>query len=240
MGVRRWGTNFLGPFDGGYEGIAKREFRSNRIRAEFYHDAVEDQDGRFDAAGGAVEFCRTDQVRFYPLAARGGDPIPLRDIPPIVFSETMRDVDLFVSVTSVAADVNWRDAGRDRMGRFEDYWQAVGFGDLDQTAESRREVLAWMIPQLAISDRLTLDDRHLRVRGDLRNYKIHLGSGNILMEPNDQYLCIVPARGQAANARVFLPFDDDHRLSVILSKAQLLASDREITDATIMRQIARP
>lgn len=240
MGARRWGANFLGPFDGGAEGIAKREFRSRRVRAEFYHDAIEDEDEdeRFAAGAGAVEFCRTDQVRFYPLPEGGGGPVPLRDVPATVFSETMRDVDLFVSVSSVAADVNWRDAGRDRMGRFEDYWQAAGFGELGPTATSRREVLAWLIPQLAIRDRLTLDDKHLRVRGDRRTYKIHLGSGNILMEPDDQYLCIVPARDQGAKARVFLPFDDDHRLSVILSKAQLLANDRAIKDPTITRQIA--
>ena len=35
----------------------------------------------------------------------------------------------------------------------------------------------------------------LSSKGDLRTYKIHLGSGNILMSPNDQYLCIVPGRG---------------------------------------------
>ena len=48
------------------------------------------------------------------------------------------------------------------------------------------------------------------VRGDLRTYKIHLGSGNILMEPNDQYLCIVPAQRRGADRRrVFLPFEGD-------------------------------
>jgi hypothetical protein len=31
----------------------------------------------------------------------------------------------------------------------------------------------------------------------VRTYRIYLGSGNILMEPNDQYLCIVPAQGAA-------------------------------------------
>ncbi len=46
------------------------------------------------------------------------------------------------------------------------------------------------------------------MRGDLRTYKIHLGSGNILMEPNDQYLCIVQDRGQEGDtAAVFLPFE---------------------------------
>jgi hypothetical protein len=36
--------------------------------------------------------------------------------------------------------------------------------------------------------------RFLRVHGRLRTYRIHLGSGNILMEPDDAYLCVVPAR----------------------------------------------
>ena len=31
-----------------------------------------------------------------------------REIPPIVFSEAMRDVDLFVGVTSIGADTNWQ------------------------------------------------------------------------------------------------------------------------------------
>ncbi|GAB3900473.1 hypothetical protein GCM10027612_62190 [Microbispora bryophytorum subsp. camponoti] len=73
------------------------------------------------------------------------------------------------------------------------------------------------------------------VRGDLRTYKIHLGSGNILMEPNDAYLCIVP---RGSGDRVFLPFEEDGgMLSVIVSKAFLLAADTEITDATITHQI---
>ena len=31
--------------------------------------------------------------------------VPLRDVPPVVLSEAMRDVDLFVGVTSIAADI---------------------------------------------------------------------------------------------------------------------------------------
>ena len=57
---------------------------------------------------------------------------------------------------------------------------------------SDREVLDRLIPRLKIAGRCTLADRFLIVRGDRRSYKIHLDSGNILMEPNDQYLCIVP------------------------------------------------
>jgi hypothetical protein len=75
------------------------------------------------------------------------------------------------------------------------------------------------------------------VRGDLRTYRIHLGSANILMEPDNSYLCIVPSRAKAGG-KVFLPFEDD-RLTVILSKALLLAADTEITDPSILTQIRR-
>ncbi|WP_345152974.1 hypothetical protein, partial [Nonomuraea rubra] len=61
------------------------------------------------------------------------------------------------------------------------------------------------------------------------------GSGNILMEPNDAYLCIVPGGG---GDQVFLPFEEDGgMLSVILSKAFLLAADTAITDPSITRQL---
>ena len=78
------------------------------------------------------------------------------------------------------------------------------------------------------------------VRGDLRTYRIHLGSGSIQMEPNSQYLCIVPSARtaeQAGGGQLFLPFEGDHLLAVIMSKAFLLADDRKIKDPTIRRQI---
>ncbi|PZG20695.1 DUF4132 domain-containing protein [Nonomuraea aridisoli] len=82
-----------------------------------------------------------------------------------------------------------------------------------------------------------LTERFLRVCGELRTYKIHLGSGNILMEPNDAYLCVVPGRDHAAG-EVFLPFEEGGgMLSVILSKAFLLAADTAITDPSITRQL---
>ena len=70
-------------------------------------------------------------------------------------------------------------------------------------------------------------------------YKIHLGSGNILMEPNDQYLCIVPKQVATGHEGVYLPFEGDGMLSVILSKAFLLAEDTKITDPSITSQLKR-
>jgi len=58
------------------------------------------------------------------------------------------------------------------------------------------------------------------------------------MEPNDQYLCIVASRGQDAKTKsLFLPFEGDRTLAIILSKAFLLAADKKIKDQTILAQI---
>lgn len=172
----------------------------------------------------------TDQVRFYDP---GGGPRPLLQVPAMFFSELMRDVDLFVGVCSIASDSEWRDRG-EAMG---EYWQRVSFGDLSTTAKTRREILETLLPRLKIAGQCALKEKFLLVRGALRTYKIHLGSGNILMEPNDQYLCIVPGRTRSCQDSVYLPFEGDHTLAVILSKAFLLADDTEIKDETITRQI---
>jgi hypothetical protein len=104
-------------------------------------------------------------------------------------------------------------------------------------------VLQTLIPRLKIAGQCSLTDKFLRVQGSLRAYKIHLGSGNILMEPNDQYLCIVANQsarsggtGEGAGG-VYLPFEGDSTLSIILSKAFLLANDHQISDPSITRQI---
>ena len=234
MLTRRWARNFLGPFDGGYQGIAKRDFPTHGIRAEFWHDAIE---AELQGFTGSVEHCVTDQVRFVHHG-RVDDVLRLADVPPVVFSEAMRDVDLFVSVTSIGADYVWPEARQRPGGPLGTYWQAVWDQPLAESARTRRDALTRLIPGLVIADRLELQDRWLVVRGDLRTYRIHLGSGNILMQPSDTYLCIVPNRGGPSD-RVFLPFDDDPTLSVVLSKAFLLAADTKIKDPSIMSQIRR-
>jgi hypothetical protein len=102
-----------------------------------------------------------------------------------------------------------------------------------------RAVPQSLLPRLTkLKDRWTLEEKFLTIQGELRTYKIHLGSGNILMEPNDQYLCIVPDRSaKSSTADVKLPFEGDATMSIILSKAFLLAEDTKITDSSITRQI---
>ena len=174
----------------------------------------------------------TDQVRFY--RGQMGEGMALQEVPPLAFTEIMRDVDFFVGVASVGNDPTWNDGGPG--GGYRDYWHSYSFGDLTETGQTRKEILETLVPRLKIRDRVLLEGKFLKVRGDLRTYKIHLGSGNILMEPNDQYLCIVQDRSSKADD-VFLPFDGDGILAVILSKVFMLAEDTKIKDETITRQI---
>ena len=233
-GHRGWSTRLIGPWDGGDSTKTTRPL-ANGIRAEFWLGAANTDDANSVGETG-WHYLSTDQVRFY----RGDttDPLPLDQVPPLVFSEIMRDVDLFVSVASVGNDSTWQDGGPN--GRYRDYWQSYSFGELSQTAQTRRAVLESLLPRLTkIRERCSLAERFLLVRGELRSYKIHLGSGNILMEPKDEYLCIVPAQSAGRDPDVFLPFEGDATLSIILSKAFMLAEDTRIKDSTIMRQIKR-
>jgi hypothetical protein len=171
-------------------------------------------------------------VRFCDRASR--EPLNLDTIPPLIFSEVMRTVDLFVGVCSVGNDPNWMNGGNVNINN---YWQDYSFGELGTSAQLRRELLTRLIPKLKIRDRCSIADRFLIVRGEFHTYHIHLGSGNIMMEPGSRYLCIVPDRLKTASDKLILPFEGDPLLSIILSKAFLLANDRSITDPSIVSQI---
>lgn len=101
----------------------------------------------------------------------------------------------------------------------------------------RRAALERLIPRTRIADRCTRTERYLVVRGELHTYRIHLGSASVLIEPDDSYLCIVPSVRKMPD-RVFLPFEDE-RLTLILSKAFLLADDTRISDQPIVAQLRR-
>ncbi|MBE1489528.1 DUF4132 domain-containing protein [Plantactinospora soyae] len=255
--ARGWRNRLRLMVDDEYE-PATRELPQWGLRAEFWIEGIGDDWGADTTESGAYLRLATDQVRFYPInapehyahAGGGGyeqwvhqeaeptEPVPLAEVPPLVLSEVLRDVDLFVGVASVGNDPTWQDGGPD--GRFREYWASYSFGELSGTAQTRREMLERLVPRLAIAERATVDGRFLVVRGDLRTYKIHLGSGNILMSPNDQYLCIVPKQSTGSSTgNVFLPFDGDRVLAVILSKALMLAKDTQITDPTITQQLRR-
>jgi len=225
MRTRGWRSPALGEWDSGYAGDATRWFGD--LRASFFVQTVDQ--GEYE-----TEFCATDQVRFERRQAGWGlEVVPVVEVDPRAFSEAMRDVDLFVGVASIGADPQWLDNARHRH---RDYWEEFSFGELSSSAAVRREAVEQIIGRTKLAGRARVEGRFLVVDGRLRTYKIHLGSGNILMSPNDAYLCIVP-KPMRPSSTVYLPFEEDGRLSVILSKAFLLAEDDTITDREILDQL---
>ncbi|MGB3297093.1 MAG: DUF4132 domain-containing protein [Phormidesmis sp.] len=213
------------------------------IRVDFKVKGVGDDDDYMNDStdAGAFFYVATDQVRFRTLEPKQSAIAPptaklidLSAVPPLVFTEAMRDIDLFIGVASIGSDPNWIDSATKAHHR--SYWQRYAFGELSAAAQTRRQVLKVLIPKLKICCRCTFQGNFLIVKGDIRTYKIHLGSGNILMEPNDQYLCIVGSCKDSAG-QIFLPFEGDKTLALILSKAFLLSDDANIEDRTITRQI---
>ena len=223
---RSWQYHLMGQWDS--HNTPTIQLPVWNMTAQYYVDA----DGNAEANNvGVFNYISTDQVRFY----QGNELLQLINVPKIVFSEIMRDVDLFVGVTSIGNDPNWTNTGNEG---YNAYWHGYSFGELTESARMRSEVLQKLIPRLKIADKCSFDKKYLIVKGKLRTYKIHMGSGNIMMEPNDQYLCIVPGgRTEKDPGRIYLPFEGDRQLSVIISKALLLAEDDKIKDVTITRQI---
>ncbi|MEM9260260.1 MAG: DUF4132 domain-containing protein, partial [Bacteroidota bacterium] len=232
---RGWSYQLIGAWDHGLQSQAcYQELTELNLRVEFIILEM-DTDSDWMNQSGIWNYISTDQVRF--LDNRHGAVLDLAEIPLLTFSECMRDVDLFVGVASIGNDDQWVDSGGEVM---RNYWHSYSTSDLSALGKNRRLILQQLVPRLKIRDVATVNDKFLVVKGQLRTYKIHIGSGNILMSPNDQYLCIVPGsydQKKGATDRYYLPFEGDRTLSIILSKAFLLAADHEIKDPTITRQI---
>lgn len=141
-------------------------------------------------------------------------PLPLASVPPVVFSETMRDLDLVVSVAH------------------------AGGVDPEATASTveMRAALVRETARVLQLDNVELQGSHVLIEGKLGEYSVHLGSGTVHRRPGGA-LCIIPVDAQR-RGRLFLPFaDDDPRSAEIVSKVLLLARDHTIKDPTILEQL---
>lgn len=159
-----------------------------------------------------VEDATIDGVTFHP--AGDWQPLPLADVPARVFSETMRDLDLVVSVAHAGGvDPEASESSIAMRGRL-----------VDETATMLGLV------------NVEIGGHHVRVKGALGTYSIHLGSGVVHRIPGNA-VCIVPVSAQH-RGRIFLPFaDDDPRTAEIVAKVVLLARDDRIKDPTILQQL---
>jgi len=225
---RGWSYRLQGSWDG--HNIPSRFLEKQQLAISF--DLNLEQEGFESSPSGIFNFVTTDALHFYK-PQRGA--IPLEDVPPLLFSELLRDVDLFVGVCSIGINPNPQDMALNTL--VGTYLRNSLVDELTASAQIRRDVLSSIISRLAIAPRCRIEGRYLVVKGELRTYHIHLGSGNILMSPNNQYLCIVPDKKAQSTDGIFIPFEGDPMLALILSKALLLANDQSITDSSIVAQI---
>jgi hypothetical protein len=233
---RGWQFNLMGEWDS--HNTPTLELPQYHLRVEY---DVEFPEQAATSSHAVYLTIGTGRVQFFPLEPsprrfeiRQRKPLRLADVPAVVFSEVMRDVDLLVGVTSIGSDPAW--GAEHRESPHTDYWREFAYGELSLAAENRATVLKTLLPKLTIRDRCRLEGRYLVVRGEWNEYRIHVGSGNVMLEPGSRHVCIVPGGGDTADS-IPLPFEGDRTLAIILSKAFLLAKDKAIKDATILRQI---
>lgn len=143
-----------------------------------------------------------------------GKSLQIKDIPDIIFSEVMRDVDLAVSVAHVGG---------------------VDPETSHSTIEMRASIAEFTLPMLGIEN-TEIKGTHAIIKGSLAEYSVHLGSGVVHISAGSQ-LNILPVHSQQ-RGKIFLPFvDEDPKTAEILSKIILLSADTKIKDPYILNQI---
>ncbi|MBQ9518597.1 MAG: DUF4132 domain-containing protein, partial [Firmicutes bacterium] len=128
----------------------------------------------------------------------------IKDIPDVVFSEVMRDVDLAVSVAHAGG---------------------VDPEMSHSTVEMRRALAELTADMLALKN-VEFTENHALIKGDRAEYSLHLGSGVVHIK-GGAMLNILPVHSQQ-RGRIFLPFvDDDPKTAEILSKMIMLSEDKK-------------
>ncbi|MGG6265687.1 DUF5724 domain-containing protein [Leptolyngbya sp. AN03gr2] len=186
------------------EGV-RRTFHAEGIVAE-----VEFQYGYYTPL--EVEGLTLEGVRFYRRDE--WKPLPLVEVPPLLLSEVLRDLDLVVSVAH------------------------QGGVDPEATASTveMRSSLVRETCRLLKLPNVHIQSNHVLIEGHLGSYSVHLGSAMVHRQPGGA-LCIIPVPSQH-RGRIFLPFiDNDPKTAEVISKVVLLAKDKEIQDPTILEQI---
>ncbi len=106
----------------------------------------------------------------------------LADVPPLVLSEVLRDLDLVTVVAHGSAE-----AGSSR-----------------EVLQRRGDLVRATVSALGLAT-VEVDEPHVRVRGTRASYRIHLATAAIHVE-SGSYLCIVPA--PRARKATYLPFEE--------------------------------
>lgn len=195
--TRRWVAD--------YENGLQKIYYQENIIAEIY--ALADWFSPADIEAPTLEWVAfSDRKTFKPKL--------IDDIPDVLFSEIMRDVDLAVSVAHAGG---------------------VDPETSHSTIEMRQAIVAFTLPLFKLTN-VSFNGSFAVIDGTLGKYNVHLGSGVVHQEAKGS-LNILPVHSQH-RGKLFLPFvDEDPKTAEILSKILLLAEDNKIKDPFILEQI---
>ena len=188
----------------GQEGLEKVYYKENII-AKIY--ALADWFSPAD-----IEAPTLEEVQFFDR--KTFKPILIDNVPDLVFTEVMRDIDLVVSVAHI--------------------------GDVDpeashSTIEMRKAIIEFNCKLFKLKN-VTFTENHALIKGERAEYSIHLGSG-LVHQKAGSAINVLPVHSQH-RGRVFLPFiDDDPKTAEIMAKVILFAQDEKIKDVFILEQI---
>ena len=161
---------------------------------------------------GDVEAPTLEYVEFSDR--KTGKRLKIKEIPDIVYSEVMRDVDLAVSAAHAGG---------------------VDPETSHSTIEMRKAIVECSL-MLFQTKNVRLEGNHALIDGKLGQYSVHLGSG-VVHQMGNAMLFVIPVHSQH-RGRIFLPFvDDDPKTAEIVSKILLFAEDEKIKDPNILAQI---
>lgn len=187
-----------------YDGFEKVNHKSN-VRVDMYCYA----DWFMPSE---VESPSLEKVKF--MDNKTNKTVAMSSLSPVLFSETMRDIDLVVSVAYVG--------GVDVLLNHT-------------TMEMRKRILEHNLALFHVND-YSFDKHHINIVGTYGHYSVHLGSGIIHMQGKGM-LPVFPVHAQQ-RGHIFLPFvDEDPKTAEIISKVLMLASDDKIKDPSVLMHL---
>ncbi len=237
--VRGWGYRLMGAGFDGFN-IPTKLLPAWNMHAEFQADLPTDRKPSLadsalaEQSGFGINlFLSSDQVRFY----RDRREIEVEAVPAIVYSEIMRDVDLFTSICAVGSDETWSDQGDQGTGLPAAIRNPE---ELSNLFALRMEMLDRLLPLMAIAPQCKIESVWVIVQGKLGTYRILIPWGTVSRMTDQAFRPItIPQELLEAAPIDFsaLPIDVDYRTEMILRKAHVLANDWNIQSPDLIRQL---
>ncbi|HEY6902754.1 MAG TPA: DUF4132 domain-containing protein [Candidatus Acidoferrales bacterium] len=237
--AKGWNYRLMGSGFDGFN-VPTKLLAPWNMHAEFYVDLPSDRKPSLAESAlneqshlGINRFLGSDQVRFY----RERREIAVEDVPAVVYSEVMRDVDLFTSVSAVGPDETWSDQGDRGTGVISSRGTHDEFAGV---LALRIEILSRVLPLTRIAGQCRIEKSWLLVQGQLGSYRIQIAWDSVARVTDSGFrrLNIPPELLEGVSVDfAALPIELDHRAQTILRKAHLLADDWKINSPDLIRQL---